>query len=70
MIDNLFEGAKVLDVGSGSGYLSACFARLVGRAGKVIAVEHIPELCKLGKENVKRDDSDLLQTIEFVGIQC
>lgn len=32
--DQLVEGAKALDVGSGSGYLTACFARMVssGRA--------------------------------------
>jgi len=27
--DQLVEGAKVLDVGSGSGYLTACFAHMV-----------------------------------------
>ena len=27
--DQLHEGAKALDVGSGSGILSACFARMV-----------------------------------------
>lgn len=27
--DQLVEGAKALDVGSGSGYLTACFARMV-----------------------------------------
>lgn len=29
--DQLVEGAKALDVGSGSGYLTACFARMVSR---------------------------------------
>lgn len=27
--DKLTEGASALDVGSGSGYLTACFARMV-----------------------------------------
>lgn len=27
--DKLIEGASALDVGSGSGYLTACFARMV-----------------------------------------
>lgn len=27
--DQLYEGAKALDVGSGSGILSVCFARMV-----------------------------------------
>lgn len=29
LFDQLHEGAKALDVGSGSGILTACFARMV-----------------------------------------
>jgi protein-L-isoaspartate(D-aspartate) O-methyltransferase len=29
LVDLLVDGARVLDVGSGSGYLAACFAALV-----------------------------------------
>jgi protein-L-isoaspartate(D-aspartate) O-methyltransferase len=29
LVDHLKEGGKVLDVGSGTGYLCACFAVLV-----------------------------------------
>lgn len=38
---NLKPGAKVLDVGSGSGFMSACFAFMVGPSGHVYGVEHI-----------------------------
>jgi protein-L-isoaspartate(D-aspartate) O-methyltransferase len=31
--------AKVLDVGSGSGYLSACLGHMVGDKGKVIGID-------------------------------
>lgn len=55
-------GAKVLDVGSGTGYLSACFATMVlgddaesESAGLVVGVEHIDELSESAVENVKRD---------------
>lgn len=41
---SLVEGARVLDVGSGSGYLCAIFARLVGPSGYVEGVEHVLEL--------------------------
>eukprot|EP00873_Tetraselmis_striata_P000989 jgi/Tetstr1/421253/TSEL_012257.t1 len=37
----LKPGAKVLDVGSGSGYLTAVFAQLVTPGGKAIGIEHI-----------------------------
>ncbi|KAJ3250994.1 Protein-L-isoaspartate(D-aspartate) O-methyltransferase [Boothiomyces macroporosus] len=57
---NCQEGAKVLDIGTGSGYLSACLAQMVGRSGKVIGVDSVPEIVKLAKENVSREDPTLL----------
>jgi protein-L-isoaspartate(D-aspartate) O-methyltransferase len=38
------DGKRVLDVGSGSGFLTAVLAELVGPSGLVIGVEHVPEL--------------------------
>ncbi|KAJ2459491.1 hypothetical protein GGF42_001432 [Coemansia sp. RSA 2424] len=40
----LKPGMRVLDVGSGSGYLTACMAEMVGDSGHVVGIEHIPEL--------------------------
>ncbi|KFK34124.1 hypothetical protein AALP_AA5G104400 [Arabis alpina] len=42
--NHLKPGMRVLDVGSGTGYLTACFAVMVGSEGRAIGVEHIPEL--------------------------
>ncbi|KAJ3478040.1 hypothetical protein NLI96_g10047 [Meripilus lineatus] len=53
--DHLKPGSKVLDVGSGSGYLCGVFAHLVGPSGKVIGVEHIPELVAFSEDNLRRD---------------
>uniref|UniRef100_A0A2D4L125 Protein-L-isoaspartate O-methyltransferase n=4 Tax=Micrurus TaxID=8634 RepID=A0A2D4L125_9SAUR len=58
--DQLVEGAKALDVGSGSGYLTACFARMVGPTGKAIGIEHIEELVHESLKNVRKDDPNLL----------
>ncbi|KAG2457682.1 PIMT methyltransferase, partial [Polypterus senegalus] len=58
--DKLIEGATVLDVGSGSGYLTSCFARMVGPAGRVIGIEHIPELVEQSIANINSDDPTLL----------
>jgi protein-L-isoaspartate(D-aspartate) O-methyltransferase len=60
--DKLFDGAKVLDVGSGSGYLTACLAHMVGPSGKVFGVEHIKELVRQSEENIKRDCPELLES--------
>ncbi|KAI9477599.1 hypothetical protein LPJ78_000052 [Coemansia sp. RSA 989] len=40
----LQPGMKALDVGSGSGYLTACMAAMVGEHGHVVGIDHIPEL--------------------------
>lgn len=47
-------GEKVLDIGSGSGWTTALLAELVGKKGKVIGLEIIPELAKFGKKNVSQ----------------
>ncbi|XP_039179806.1 protein-L-isoaspartate(D-aspartate) O-methyltransferase-like isoform X2 [Crotalus tigris] len=60
--DQLVEGAKALDVGSGSGYLTACFARMVGSTGKAIGIEHIEELVHESLRNVRKDDPTLLSS--------
>lgn len=67
--DRLVEGEKALDVGSGSGYLTVCMAYMVGETGKAIGIDHIQELVDLSKENVKKDDAELLENgrVKFVG---
>ncbi|HEU5004770.1 MAG TPA: protein-L-isoaspartate O-methyltransferase [Candidatus Saccharimonadales bacterium] len=47
-------GDKILDVGSGSGWTSALLAYLTGSTGRVYAVEIIPELVQLGRDNCRR----------------
>jgi protein-L-isoaspartate(D-aspartate) O-methyltransferase len=54
----LRQGARVLDVGSGSGYLTAVFHHLVhgtDTKGKVVGIEHIPELADWSITNLKKD---------------
>lgn len=51
-------GAKVLDIGSGSGYLSAVLYHLVStddHAGKVVGIEHVSELVDWSRSNLKQD---------------
>lgn len=52
--DHLQPGMRVLDVGSGTGYLTACFALMVGPEGRAVGVEHIPELVASSTENIKK----------------
>lgn len=59
LADHLYEGAKALDVGSGSGYLTACMAHLVGSQGKAIGIDHIEEIVTDSVKNVNKDKVSL-----------
>lgn len=50
----LNPGARVLDIGSGSGYLTAVLANLVGKDGTVIGVDHIQGLVDLATANMSK----------------
>ncbi|GKV41947.1 hypothetical protein SLEP1_g49414 [Rubroshorea leprosula] len=52
--ENLQPGMRALDVGSGTGYLTACFALMVGPQGRAIGVEHIPELVASSIKNIEK----------------
>ena len=60
---------NILDVGSGSGYLSACFAHLYTEAN-VYGVERIKDLVKQARLNVHNDPlcnkDDILSRLHFV----
>lgn len=45
-------GDKILDVGYGSGWTTALLAEIAGGKEKIFAIERVPELCELGKQNV------------------
>ena len=67
--DDDTEGKRVLDVGSGSGYLVACFAEMLAldakkkkkkknnnnNNNKVVGIEHIDSLVNQSMENLKND---------------
>ena len=75
LCDKLQPGAKALDIGSGSGYLTAAMGYLVcegcevpkdpsalASCGKVIGIDHIPQLTEGAIANVKKGNSELLDT--------
>lgn len=47
---DLNEGQKVLEVGSGSGYVLALISKIIGKKGKVFGLEIIGKLAKKSKE--------------------
>ena len=61
-----YGNGRVLDVGSGSGYLVACFAEMMmqqnvsssSSSSKVVGIEHIQSLVDQSIENLKQDDKE------------
>ena len=51
---------RALDVGSGSGYLTACMAYMVGQTGKVHGIDHIPQLVDSSVNNINKGNGELL----------
>ena len=51
---------RLLDIGSGSGYLTVCLSKLIKDQGTVIGIEHIPELYQKGENNIKKHHKNLL----------
>lgn len=49
---DLRRGERVLQVGAGTGYYSAILAEMVGREGRVVAVEYDPALAARARENL------------------
>ena len=65
LCDVITNDSHVLDVGSGSGYLSLCFTELIGPSaggGKVVGVEHIPELVEQSVINVRKHHAEAINS--------
>ncbi|MBI3627603.1 MAG: methyltransferase domain-containing protein [Candidatus Sungbacteria bacterium] len=57
-------GDHILDVGSGSGWQTAMLAEMVGRRGKVYAIELVRNLFEFGKKNIEQYPQ-LFQRVRF-----
>ena len=60
LADKLQPGARALDVGSGSGYLTAAMAEMVSPGGVCVGIDHIPELVEWSRCNLQRDGKQSL----------
>ncbi|KAF2641367.1 protein-L-isoaspartate O-methyltransferase [Massarina eburnea CBS 473.64] len=56
LLPYLAPGSRVLDIGSGSGYLTAVLANLVGPSGTVVGIDHIQPLVTLSTDNMSRSE--------------
>ncbi len=66
------EGEKILDIGSGSGWTTAIFSKIVGEEGKVYGVEIVGELVDFGKKNLKKyniNNAEIRKASEDLGLK-
>jgi protein-L-isoaspartate(D-aspartate) O-methyltransferase len=47
------QGMSILEIGTGSGWQAAILSALVGKHGRIVSVERIPGLAKIGKNNLE-----------------
>lgn len=57
----LKENSTVLDVGCGSGYLTACLAKMVPN-GRVVGIEHLQGLADLSIRNISKSNHEMIET--------
>jgi len=56
---------KILEIGSGTGYISACLAYLIGNKGKILSIENNEVLLDTAKKNIKEFNPEVSDIIEF-----
>ena len=56
LLTYLTPDAKVLYIGSGSGYLTAVLANLVGPSGSVVGIDHIQPLVEMSNRNMAKSE--------------
>ena len=62
---DLFPGAKVLEIGAGSGYHAAVCAELIAPDGHIFTIERISSLATFAEQNLKRTGYSELVTVIF-----
>lgn len=60
LVDHLKPGARVLDVGCGSGYLVGILHELVQPGGTTVGIDHIAGLTALSERNLRADKHSAL----------
>lgn len=63
----LREGQKVLEVGSGCGYVLALLSKAVGARGKVFGIERVKELAEAARKNLAREGAENVTVLEGDG---
>ncbi len=59
---------KAVDIGTGSGYIAACLAEMMGKGSQVYMVDHIQEILDFAVNNIKKGNSYLIKQKRIIPI--
>ena len=68
--DFCLPNSYILDIGSGSGFLTLALSKMANDSATVVGVEHINELLEFGIENVQKNNRDLLNNRKIIFVQA
>ena len=60
------EKIHILDVGSGSGYLTVALSKMINDTGVVVGIEHIESLYEKSKENIYKHHANLIENKKLI----
>ena len=60
LANHLSTSKSCLDVGSGSGYLTLAFSKMMKEGSVSVGIEHISELVNLSKKNIGKNHQQFL----------
>jgi protein-L-isoaspartate(D-aspartate) O-methyltransferase len=66
--DALVPGGKALDIGTGSGYIAACFAEMMGKSSMVYMIDHIKDITDFALNNIKKGNRHLLRSKRIIAL--
>lgn len=56
----LIPGSTILDIGCGSGYLTVCLAKMIGK-GRVFGIDHIEDIINQAMENISKSYPEIIE---------
>lgn len=59
-------GEKILDVGTGSGWVAGLLAYIVGEKGKIVSIDRIKDLAEFARENLSKHGFEKRKTLKIL----
>lgn len=68
LCEKFVKGGRALDIGTGSGYIAACMAEVMGKDSKVYMLDHIKEIIEFASKNIRKGYPYLMKQKRIIPI--